>query len=229
MNLINEIEEQIKKTTEAIKERRRAKELASSGLVVEVMDVDREKTRDDGANKKNGGGGVLEIKNASTRVYETVAGNRPEIIRSEAEMKPDAKPDAKKSGFVFTCGKCSSLDGWLPRAPGIIESDRSAWRCWHCQPAPSPQIVSKRVGPLWLEVHRQDEAERLEAVRIASGSRVVAAENAVCVCGCSWVIERPSTDGFDLSCWSCQSAIDVDRFEAAISGPARWRRWHWKH
>jgi hypothetical protein len=143
--------------------------------------------------------------------------------RTEGVAVEIKKPESKK----FQCEKCGSGEGWLPRAPGISEDNLSEWRCVECRPPSTPSIVSKRCGAvadaLKAEVDAMDAWKRL----IESQTIVVACEQVACdECKASWVIERPTLGGkVERLCWCCQSPIDADAFDHAISTRPPWRDW----
>lgn len=120
----------------------------------------------------------------------------------------------------FCCDRCGSLDGWLPRMPGIDAGDLSNWVCANCKPFRNASIVADRCGPA-VEAEAAEEAfwDVVESQTI-----VVAMESAACVnCGSSWVIERPTVQSVERVCWCCQSTIDAGAFHVAISSPPPWR------
>lgn len=153
-------------------------------------------------------------------------------IFSDQELKKEIIESRKPADHFpgrFSCEKCGGLEGWLPRAPGVVESDLSQWRCVACKPSPSPQIIAKRCGPAWEASEVVRKAEEAISRDLASQSIVVALERPTCkVCNCSWVVECPTVDGTDRRCWACQSPIDADAFHLAATSPPSWKSKVWK-
>jgi hypothetical protein len=85
------------------------------------------------------------------------------------------------------CEKCGGTDHWLPRMPGVTVEDVDEWRCWTCRRPSSPNIVSKRVGPLAEAIRLQRLADNPDPDSV----RTLAFGAAVCsICGCHWVSEH---------------------------------------
>lgn len=145
----------------------------------------------------------------------------PDVTAVVEPKKPEPKnPEPKKlEPKKFICSQCGGVDGWLPRAPGIVASDLSNWRCVTCKPSWNPSIVADRCGPVADAIKEREVVESELRAMIAAQTIVVAMETPTCVlCGCSWVTERPTTTGVDRSCWCCQGPISEDAFYGSLAG-----------
>lgn len=107
------------------------------------------------------------------------------------------------------CKKCGGADHWLPRSPGIDETDPDEWRCWTCNPTKNYAIIAKRVGPLADAAEEAKATPDSFALLDASKRVVLSLEAPACaLCKCSWVEEVPSNDGsVKTVCWCCRSEI----------------------
>jgi hypothetical protein len=166
----------------------------------------------------------IEKKGVEKKTAKEIFGD--ENMKAEILAIPEP---SKKEEENFKCEKCGGVEGWLPRAPGIDESNWSNWRCVQCKPSPTESIVAKRCGPAWESSERERMARESVARQNASQSIVVALEKPTCEkCGCSWVVESPTLDGVDRRCWACQSSIDDDAYLLAATTPPAWKSRVWR-
>jgi hypothetical protein len=110
-----------------------------------------------------------------------------------------------------SCKTCNGQDFWLPRIPGVSETDVDEWRCWNCKPTKNHTIIAKRIGPLVDAIRAQRAIDNPNPDDV----RVLAFGGAVCgICKCHWVSEQLYSG--TLLCFMCGRPIYDFEIKRAI-------------